>query len=331
MIVAMAAEPCQFNNLNGGVNFNTTTATNKYNNSASRFALEFPHQISQYELPLGSVETEIWLRLFLYCGEFTSNGESVNIITFYNSSTHNDVVTLTAYDYVFNLQQFKLKFNGVDVTGSEFVLVKDTANFIDIRYTRGASGKLEVYKSDSLMCDITIDTTALAGVNSIIFKTVNSSNFDNIALSEIIVDNADSTIGKRLATLIPNATGAMSEWNGTYADIDESELDMSDYISTTSINKKFTSNYSNLNIEFIDYTVDAVELTSIMRLMGTSSVNDLQHVVRSGGSNYNSSNLALTKNGSVQTKKTMYLINPDTASKWLRTEVDGAEFGVESV
>jgi hypothetical protein len=204
---------------------------------------------------------------------------------------------------------------------------------IDIYVNYGTSGTFQMYVGGSLVLnysgDLTTNSaTALSGVG---FNCPNNqSGTGNAYWSEIIVADSD-TRGWSLATLPVNASGNTQAWSGANTDINESTLNDSTAISTTSASQ--VSEWTVSPASTIGSTTGIISVhVSARAAKGGSGPANLQAMVRTGSTDYTSSNLSSisTVLGCLQSA---WLTNPNTGVAWTGSDLTAAGFniGVKSI
>jgi hypothetical protein len=142
--------------------------------------------------------------------------------------------------------------------------------------------------------------------------------------SEVIVSDED-TRGLDLATLVPDAAGNTDNWTtGTVTDINELTLD--DSTTNTSDTANQIQQYTVIPPPPGAYGVIAVALSVRAQLGSLGGPTQLDLGVRTGGSDYWGSDLALpiTK----QHLQTIFATNPDTSNAFTIAELSAAGFNI---
>lgn len=160
------------------------------------------------------------------------------------------------------------------------------------------------------------------------------------AVSGIIIDNLvvmDGTGGvnntflgeNRVVTLYPSGAGNTTQWTpstgANYAAVDETPQNGdTDYVSTSTVTNKDT--YAFGDLPAAASAVSGVQVNIVGRKDDVGP-RSLAPVVRSGGTDYDGSNGALTSTYDVISQ--VYEQNPNTSAAWAVAGVNGAEFGVK--
>lgn len=134
----------------------------------------------------------------------------------------------------------------------------------------------------------------------------------------------------RVQTYLPTADGAntgMTPSTGTthYNLVDETTPNTTDYVSTTSTGVKDTYQFPDLSAN--TGNVFGVMTTNYAHKDSTGLAG-IANVVRSGGTNYSGTSNSLSTGWTANSQT--WETNPATGAVWSASEVNSAEFGVES-
>lgn len=205
-----------------------------------------------------------------------------------------------------------------------------TGSFITVHWQAVSGGMLiELFVDGVLISTATVSNAYLNGKSVGIFRFGGPRSADRIHLSELIVADEDPR-GWRVATLVPNAAGATSEWLGSYADVDEAIADDADFISSGTPNQVQLMGMSNLSIAAQNMEVRAVAVSGRAR-RGTTGPQNLQTGIRTGGVNTFSSNLPGIVPFLAPLATVIWEANPATGLPFTISEVQGIEIGFKSV
>ncbi|MEL4071742.1 hypothetical protein WKW50_16480 [Ochrobactrum sp. GPK 3] len=140
--------------------------------------------------------------------------------------------------------------------------------------------------------------------------------------SQVIVAD-EPTVGWKLKTLGPAANGDLTEFTGTYADVDEVTLTTDDKISTgVSAQSTFTSTSWNIAAGF---DVAGVVVASYA---SSDIAATISNMVRLSGENYEGDAEGLSIGWAGY--RSLWATNPATAAKWQPADINGTllQFGV---
>lgn len=193
----------------------------------------------------------------------------------------------------------------------------------------GSTGEFAWYQNGTEIASTTGDTDHFSATISYLWW----DTYDIFAaayMSEVICTDTENTVGMRLATIAPDGAGSNSDWTGAYTDIDESSVNDADFISSGTANE--VSTYSMGNLSTAAAALSPVALVESSRaLIGASGPQNLQHVVRTGGTDYNGSSVSGLTTSFKNGFQTVWDVNPDTAAEWSTSEINALELGVESI
>lgn len=200
------------------------------------------------------------------------------------------------------------------------------ANKWDIRLkVHATQGAIEIYRGGTLESSATnIDTSAMGNLHyGIIARLVSSSTF----FSEVIIDT-ESTITYRYKCNPPTGNGAHTAWTGDYTAVDEASYNLSDAVSSGTADQKET--FTAAARSFTSMSVKAVQV-SFLALKGQSGPSKVRGLLRKGGVDYESADIALTYGYSGRTA--VFTTDPSTGLAWAVAAAEDAalEFGLRSV
>lgn len=144
--------------------------------------------------------------------------------------------------------------------------------------------------------------------------------------SSIIVADEDVrslTMTQRL----PTGNGAETSWTGDYTAVDETGVNDTDYISTTTPGAKETFTFPALPAEYSSLNFRALILGG--RSRGGGDPNDILGVARIAGVNYTTFGKEPTP-VAFGSQQWVFNLNPATGQRWTGAEIDAAQFGVEA-
>lgn len=286
------------------------------------------------KIVLPTALAEGWINYRVHLGSNVSAG--VTLAAF----TADDVSTL--FDLNYTSAAFGLRGatsdtvrTAISPTGGQ---VSGTTYFWSIHWKAVSGGMLlELFRDGILISTATISNAYLNGKSVGIIRiggaalggSANANAGYGYSYSEIVVSDEDCR-GWRVATLAPNAAGALSQWSGSYADIDEILPDDADFISSATADQVQLVGMSNLSIAAQNMDVKAVCLASRGR-KGSTGPQNLQAALRSGGTNYFSANLPNLATSFGPIGRNIWQQNPNTSADFTVSEVQGIELGFKSI
>jgi hypothetical protein len=226
---------------------------------------------------------------------------------------------------------FKRTAAGVETTlaTSSGTISLTSLNKFDVYVNYGASGTFRLYVGGVLVIDYSGDlttdgATTLSNFQFNYIAGAVSPSGSLVSLSEVIVADED-TRGMALATLTPLAAGNAQAWSGAVGDVNEAALSDASIISTTAADQlaQFTVTpgsaiTSGTGIRAVSVNARAAK--------GASGPQNLQAVVRTGSTDYASSNLSVaTALGRVAN---IWGTNPNTSVAWLGSDLLAAGFNI---
>jgi hypothetical protein len=218
---------------------------------------------------------------------------------------------------------------------NDFGIDANTLITFDIHFKiADAGGRFAIYMNGNLLDEFIGDTNLFASAQVDGIELAGGNSTSNTAhevnYSEVIVAD-EPTIGWRVATIVPNADGnTVGEWTGGFADVDEITANDSDNLNSTTSNDTETMGATNLSTPAGALNgYKAVVAQARVKDDGGSSPLQFQFIVRTGGTDYFSSTIAL--GSSYSSEENLWLVNPGTTNPWTQSEIDAIELGVESI
>lgn len=193
-----------------------------------------------------------------------------------------------------------------------------------------SGGLFEIYINGVLIWSLSGDTDLFSGSanDRVLFNRYTTGSAPDAKISEIILSTT-STLGQRVATLAPTGDGTYTAWTGTFADVDETSINDSDFISSITPNDQESFVLSDLSTTAQGYDPVAVTIASRGRI-GATGPSNYQHLTRTGGNDFLSANL--NPNTSFQAQpQTVYMQNPDTTADWTISDIQNLETGVKAI
>lgn len=188
-------------------------------------------------------------------------------------------------------------------------------------------GFVEVWMNGVLLVSYTGNTSADNGPN-ISRVSYGGANTYTVSISAMILAT-ESTKTLTLVERRPTGNGALAEWTGSYADIDENNYSDTDFITPSALNQISTFTFPALPAPLAGYEVQAV-VQSARGQLGGSSPTSFESVARVSGNNYTKAEgvaIPSTFGGGLQS---IWSVNPATGLTWTQAEVEAAQFGYKA-
>lgn len=190
-------------------------------------------------------------------------------------------------------------------------------------------GRFALFVDGELVAELTGDTDFFSS-SGVDYVTINNwGNTNARRCNECIIAN-ESTLGMRLATITPSANGSNTAWTGVFSDINGSTTNDSTMISSGTADQYETNAMTDLSTPAAALQPVAV-VSSIRARNAPSGPQNIQHVVRTGGQEFESGNapgLTTTFQNGFQA---IWGVNPVTTDPWTPSDINGLEIGVRSV
>jgi hypothetical protein len=253
---------------------------------------------------------------------------SNRFFTFYNGTTKLGYVNLTALGG--NVRAYRgdtlLATGTVTVNGS-------TWHLIEIHYIPATSGGVFQVKVNGIS-DISYSGSTTPGATTIdrIMVGHDDSAWPPGYYDNVILDDADWIGDTKIQAIKPTAAGNSTQWDpssGSNWDcVDEIPANDNDYVSTNSNDALDLYTFSDLTGSIEE--VKCVQLQARTIRNGAATPQNLQLAVRSGGTNYFSSSMAVPY-VNPKSFSTIWQLNPNTSAAWSVSEVNAADFGMKAV
>ena len=211
-----------------------------------------PTNTSRHTLKLSSAVSEVWIHGYMYQNT-TGSSTTLPLISVYDSGVVTDLFRLLSIaDYTTTQNAARAAYwNGSSyVTLAEFALpnfAASTPGFeFDIHFKLGSSGRFRMYVERQLAVDVSGSFTPSATFDTVRFGAPDGtgSTYGSIIVAD------ESTVGRRLDSLIPNATGSGSGWtNATVANLADTTnapaVNTTTLATTNAAGSTFLLNYEN--------------------------------------------------------------------------------------
>lgn len=224
------------------------------------------------------------------------------------------------------------KWNGSSWTKLAQSLVQINSRVrLDFNIKLSATGHVIVYSEGVKIIEYSGDTTpggtGLPAVRCVALGSGVGSGSYYCAHSACIISDVDTRPMTFLQRL-PSGNGAMTDWSGSYTDIDETGINDTDFIQTDTSGDISTFTFAALPSGYNTQHFAAVIISARARSAG--SVDDLNGVARVSSTNYDVP--AEFDNSPIfQAQQWQFPYNPATGQAWLGSEINAAQFGVKAL
>ncbi len=313
-------------------NLGVQTGSTDYDNQFSRLGLDIIGEQRCNKVAFGDLASIWW---HSRNGQSNTGGTATRaFVTVYNSSGVG-VLRCTMNGSSGGNGLARLQYwNGsawTNIGGSTFnVPIGINGTTLDMECTvDGTSGRFAFYVNGVQMVELTGDTDFFSG-SAADYVTMQSWGSTNPRYwSESIIADV-STLGMRLATIVPNANGTHTTWTGTFADVDETTVTDSDFIAGAANTDRESFGMTNLSSAAAALTPVAV-INSARARIGATGPQNLQLSVRTGGTDYDSPSVPGLTTSFTSGYQYVWDDNPNTMAAWTASEIDGLEIGDEAL
>lgn len=233
----------------------------------------------------------------------------------------------------------QVNFESANGSGQTNIFQDNQLKTVDIHFkiSDSTDGFIFVYVDEELVYQengVTNASTSDLQLASIRWRTPSSFNSldldtDRFHYGQVILSD-ENTLGARLYTLTPTA-GSINTWDvGTVTDVDEQDVDDTDFASTTTNGDQFTIDTSDTLSTTSNYFYTAVvqsfrasydsgsSVTKITPFLNDTTVTDLN------------AGTAVNLTTGYAPYQYIWDNNPATTSEWTAGEINDYEFGVEA-
>jgi len=278
-------------------NVTITTSTSRFDSAFARMAM-IPRLTGTITANF-TAQTEAWLHVSIEHNVVANNSNDDQTIELIDSATGQVVVQIDGDNGVYNLEYWNGA--GFSELAPNIAFINDVLHKIDLHWKIADSGGIfEVYLDGTLVSSFSGDTlrTNFTQIDRLRISSPAplsaSSSFD-VYFSEIIVAT-EETIGWHLATVAPDGVGNSTTWTGDNTDVSAAAVNDSTFVSSANAEEVEQFTVGNLSGAAALLDVEAVVVAARSR-NAASGPQNLQISVRTGGSDFFSSNLSGVSTG----------------------------------
>lgn len=305
------------------------TDESNFDSARVPYGLTLPNELTEAScLPYPrSTTNETWLH-FRYGTDTVYPNINGNVVFLRDSLTQIDVLNLEKVDDAPNFAVLTIS-DGVSTQSADVIstLVTDSNISIDIKFEILLTEMNAVmYVDGTQVCTVSLQVNQGNVNHPDILRLcgggVRLESDDYPTFSEIIIADGD-TRNMRLNMLRPILPGTYADWEGSILNLADDD-NTSGMLSSTAGDK--------VSYDLSEYTGSNVISGVISVTTGSHGLNgpeNLRHFMRLGGVDYLSSDQAV--GDSLSTQVVNWITNPSTSLPWTETDLDGIEFGLESV
>jgi hypothetical protein len=244
---------------------------------------------------------------------------------------------LTASTYLFEAWNGRLV--NYLATGTTSMLPYGTWRHVEIYYKPDASAGRFVVKIDgNAEIDYTGNTNNNNGTEiwAIGFGNPLGNAYTNShgSIDNVIVDDAEwirpagQTQYPRISGLFPTIGGTHSQWNGSYADIDDKPPSDADGITVNALDQISSFGHGGLvgSVE----AIRTVQVDAYLRGQGNFAPKNVKPMIRTGGADFLGADRAVPYLGKSHYARKIWQVNPQTGAAWTPADIAGLEIGVKS-
>lgn len=296
-------------------------STGSFNSSFARCALLINGATTYAESAHWTNETDCWLHFDLLVDRTTGSGSETTYLSAYDSSdTEVYRIRMSQASAVMTVKQYYWNGSTFTQLGTSFTTNMDTLNTFDVHVDFSASGSGTIYLSGTQRLTGTADLSGLNGISYVRLRGSLECYYSQVMAAD------ESTIGWRLKTVPATGAGATTDWTGTYAEIDEIVYSDADFINSDTADQ--VELFSHGSTIPTGYVVNGVAVTARAKC-GTGGPQNLQMAIRSGGTTYVSSSIALDAGYTANVN--IWETDPATSAAFTTSAITSLQFGVKSI
>ena len=231
---------------------------------------------------------------------------------------------------------FDIAFNGSTQSTGNGSYAADTWYDVKVKFVCHASaGSVDFYLDNTEIYSVSGVDTANGSVD--IENIWPGNNSVNQFIADIIMaddsgsifNDIDFTKTYRVASILPNGAGNATDWTpsagANYENVDEAELDTTNYNSSDTDTEKDTFALQDLGISFVD--ILGLQSWAVVD-MDDATARQLNSVIRHSATEGASADRSIV-NGQVRNVHGFFETNPSTGLAWTESEINAAEAGYE--
>lgn len=300
-----------------------------YNSAFARCATQVRGSAAYFDSPTVAAQTDFWFHDDLaQSASVTSSTTLVRLIEFIDGGGIAQVRLTASWSTSATWQMER--FDGTNwVSVGSCVADASAVQTVDIHIVSNtASGSIDLYLSGTHR--ISSGTVDLSGCTGIVASRCwgTTRSISAFALhSQMILANT-STIGRRVGTIVMTGQGATHAFTaGGFGNIDETIYNDGDQINSDT-NAQVELFTGTPVPDFTGYTIEAIAVTARAKKESTGPAQ-LQLAIRSGGTTYFSSTIALDV--AYGNFCNVWSLNPNGSVAWLSTDISTLQYGVKSI
>ena len=196
-----------------------------------------------------------------------------------------------------------------------------------------SSGRVIVKVNGITDIDFTGDTQNISGNNLINQIRFYVGNYYKTYWDDIIIDDSNWIGETRIMGLSPTGAGATTQWTpstgSNWQNVDEKPADDADYNSVNEVDKIDTFTIEDMSsINGIVNNIKCIQVQARASKDGTPTPQNLNLVVRIGGSNYFSADKEVPTD--FETLYNIWEKNPNSGVDWTESGINAMEIGYKS-
>jgi len=305
--------------------FGTPVLASSISGMDNTYCMQMTTSAQQYVSKNLTAATEYYIA-FRYRPSGVYSGQ--RLIVFYNGTTklgsvrrNNSTLVLGVYS------------SGDGLLASSTAQINtNTTYLIEIRFKPNTSGGIWQVKINGVLdIDYSGNTGNASNINKLSIGAADGTPPTYAYFDNIVVDDAAWPGDTRIQAIKPTGAGASTQWipsaGNNYDCVDEIPPSETDYISTNTTGD--LDQYAADDLTGNIANIKCVQVQALAKAEGAPTPNNLQLVVRTGGSNFVSGDKEVPS-----VSKQLYELwedNPNTLAAWLESEVNAMEIGVKAV
>jgi hypothetical protein len=195
-----------------------------------------------------------------------------------------------------------------------------------VKLVLGSPHQYEVYHANSLVMSGTFTAAGFTSCSQVQL-TGNASNM-YCSWSEVLVTRNIPTVLAKVNSRVASGAGNVNNWTGAYTDVNEATISDATLLSTVNVGDKFTFAMQDAAAVPTGFGIRSVFQWSRAKVSGAAP-NNLKHVIRQSGVDYDSPNVAGINYG-LGPVATNWGANAPGGGAWSKTIFDAIEMGAKA-
>lgn len=215
--------------------------------------------------------------------------------------------------------------SGATTTGLSINGVTSAFDFA-VSVVSGGAHTVSMYYNNTLIWTYTVTISSMTTIGRVRWGYPGGglSGF-----SQIMATQDQSTVAGHVKTIRATGAGTYGQWTGAYTDVNEVVTSDATYNQATANNLLQSYAMGDISLP-AGYTIASLRQCIRVKNDGANSPLNVDALVRSGGTDYTSSNLSGINAGYTGLSSPRYPTDPNTSAAWTQSGINAVELGFKS-